>query len=126
MRSQIAQAYARWYGGPLVDVDSAGVHAADSVHPDLRSLLEEIGVPLGGHVPQSLEHRPFTDYDVVVTLCDPERVACPIPPPGPRHVQWSIPAPDSSLAPMEGLRVLRDEILAHVTQLIDDLTREES
>ncbi len=67
----------------------------------------------------------MANFDVVVTLCDPNRAVCPVPPPGPYHVHWSIPGPEVSnpvdpLALMNGLRALRDEIIRHVRQLLDD------
>ncbi|OLZ08179.1 hypothetical protein BFX06_05005 [Sulfobacillus thermosulfidooxidans] len=91
----------------------------------MSQLLEEIGIPFVTHSPVPLALYDMADFDVVVTLCDPNRAVCPVPPPGPYHVHWSIPGPDvsSSVDPithMSGLRTLRDEIVRHVRKLLDD------
>ncbi len=121
MRSQIAEAVARWYGGPHVEAFSAGVNPAAAVHPRLAQLMGEIGIPAAGAVPTSLRHRPMAAYDVVVTLCDPERATCPVPPAGPRHISWVIPGPGPGEAAPEALRGLRDAIVARVRALVDEL-----
>lgn len=60
--------------------------------------------------------------DMVVTLCDPDNAACPIPPAGVQHVNWIIPGWNKfSSNRQEGLRALRDAIKDHTRQLINDL-----
>lgn len=62
--------------------------------------------------------------DLVVTLCEPDKAVCPIPPPGVKHVDWNIPGWEFFAQDrLTGLRLMRDEIRNHTEQLVAELTR---
>jgi ArsR family transcriptional regulator, arsenate/arsenite/antimonite-responsive transcriptional repressor / arsenate reductase (thioredoxin) len=93
-RSPIAEAILRDRAGERVTVTSAGTKPRDAMHPDaVRALAEEFGLDIAGQRPRALDALGSRRYDVVVTLCDNAREACPEFPGHPRWIHWSIPDP---------------------------------
>lgn len=118
----MAEAYARQYGGPGLEVLSAGVQR-QAVDPDLVELLKEIGIESKDPVSQQLTADHLQQADIVVTLCDPEQAVCPVPPAGVRHVNWTIPGPAHfSSDRREGLRAVRDAIVTETRRFLADLS----
>jgi protein-tyrosine-phosphatase/DNA-binding transcriptional ArsR family regulator len=93
-RSPIAEALLRHHAGGRVTVTSAGTRPKDALHPDAVRVLDEgFGIDIAGQRPRALEHLVSRRFDLVVTLCDKAREACPEFPSHPRWVHWSIPDP---------------------------------
>lgn len=120
----MAEAVARQVGGPYVEVLSAGV-LARSVDPNYHALMAEIGIDTAGQESKTLDASALGRMDVVVTLCEPGKAQCPVPPRGVRHVNWEIPGWEAfSDDRLSGLRALRDEIRRHAETLIENLQEE--
>jgi arsenate reductase (thioredoxin) len=67
-RSPLAEAFARHHGGSSVRAESAGLSATGQIHPFVRDVLRERGVPDRG-----LRSKPFDSvdpkaFDVVVSI----------------------------------------------------------
>jgi ArsR family transcriptional regulator, arsenate/arsenite/antimonite-responsive transcriptional repressor / arsenate reductase (thioredoxin) len=93
-RSPIAEALLRDRAGDRATVTSAGTQPRDAMHPDaVRALAEKFGIDISDQRPRALEQLGTRRYDVVVTLCDKAREACPEFPGHPRWIHWSIPDP---------------------------------
>lgn len=93
-RSPIAEALLRDRAGDRVTVTSAGTRPKDAIHPDaVRALDEAFGIDLAGRRPHALDELRTRRYDIVVTLCDKAREACPEFRGHPRWIHWSIPDP---------------------------------
>jgi len=96
-RSPIAEALMRHHAGDRVTVTSAGTRPKDTLHPDaVRVVGDEFGIDLAGQRPRALTRIADRRFDVVVTLCDKAREACPDFPSHPRWVHWSIADPATS------------------------------
>jgi arsenate reductase (thioredoxin) len=89
-RSQMAQAFARMYGGDAVDAFSAGSRPSGVVNPKAIASMKELGYDLSMHNSKSLEDIPDIEYDYVVTMGCGD--ACPFVR-AVHRVDWNIPDP---------------------------------
>jgi arsenate reductase (thioredoxin) len=76
MRSQIAEAVLRDELGDLIEVYSAGTHPG-YVHPMAISTLREIGIDTKTLRSKSINVFLEQEIDLVITVCDHAREACP-------------------------------------------------
>jgi protein-tyrosine-phosphatase len=89
----MAEALLNARGEGRIAAESAGSHPASQVNPWAVRVLAEIGIPWEGRVPRGLpaiEHQP---WDVVLTVCDNAREACPIFPGATIMTHWGQPDP---------------------------------
>ncbi|MGW0767795.1 arsenate-mycothiol transferase ArsC [Streptomyces sp. NPDC002676] len=115
-RSQMAAALlAHRVNGNMV-VSSAGTHPAAAVEPVVAQVLTEAGVDLTDAFPKPLTDEVVQAADIVITMGCGD--ACPIVP-GRRYLDWPVTDPEG--APIAVVRSIRDEIDAHITQLLDSL-----
>lgn len=115
-RSQIAAAILRHLAGDRVRVRTAGSEPASAVRSTIVQALDEIGVPIGGEYPKPLTDEVVRASDVVITMGCGD--ACPVYP-GRRYLDWELDDPAG--LPLDGVRVIRDEIEARVRVLLDEL-----
>jgi protein-tyrosine-phosphatase/DNA-binding transcriptional ArsR family regulator len=93
-RSPIAEALLRHRAGNRVTVTSAGTSPKDALHPDaVRLLSEDFGIDITAQRPRALARIGARRFDLVVTLCDKAREACPEVHGHPLRIHWSIPDP---------------------------------
>jgi arsenate reductase len=76
-RSQMAEAIVNARLGDTWNAASAGTQPTGYVHPKALSVLSEIGIPHGGRSKLADEFR-YTDFDLVVTVCDSAAEECPV------------------------------------------------
>ncbi|WP_386067290.1 arsenate reductase ArsC [Tahibacter sp. UC22_41] len=114
-RSQIAEAFARHYGGDRVEALSAGSRPSGAINPRARQFMAEIGIDLSAQSSKSLNDV-SGDFDAVVTMgCGDE---CPWLP-ARRREDWALPDP-KHLSDDE-YRTVRDAIGARVQALLAGL-----
>jgi len=83
-----------WHlSGGGVEVASAGATPAVEVDPLTFDVLDELGIDWRRRRPQGFDAVTDRDWDVVVTVCDEARDACPALPGRPRHLHWSLEDP---------------------------------
>src|SRR3990172_8484513 len=75
-RSQMAEGFARHYGGQDFEVYSAGTHPG-YLHILTVETMRERGIDVSKQRAKGLDAVP-RDIDVVVTVCDQARETCPI------------------------------------------------
>jgi arsenate reductase len=98
---------------------SAGTTPADHVHPEVVTVMRELGMELSDRVPRKLTTELAEQADVVVTMgCGDE---CPYIP-GKRYIDWDLPDPAGR--PLDEVRATRDDISRRVEQLVSELDRE--
>jgi len=115
-RSQMAEAFARMYGGSNVEVYSAGSHPSGMINPKAVAAMSELGYDLTKHSPKSLTEIPDVEFDFVATMGCGD--ACPMIR-SRRREDWSIPDP-RDLSPEE-FRHVRDLIERNVRQTLAEL-----
>ena len=108
-RSQMAEAFARMYGGNEVEAYSAGSRPSGRVNPKAIEVMKELGYDLNRHTSKSLSDIPDIEYDLVATMgCGDE---CPLVR-AKRHEDWDIPDPKN--LDMDEFRQVRDLISTKV------------
>lgn len=116
-RSQMAEAFARKWGPPGVEVFSAGSRPAASVHSAVAEVMREVGLEIGRSRPKGLGDLPAGLFDLAVGMgcgdaCPAERFK--------RMIQWEIPNPKDQ--PIDEVRRIRDRIEAEVRELLRELS----
>jgi arsenate reductase (thioredoxin) len=118
-RSQLGEAIAR-HLAPDIEVWSAGSQPTH-VRPQVRRVLDEVGIDPRGLRSKSMLEVPMEDIGVVVVLCREER--CPFMPGEYTKLTW--PLPDPAAAPdeeiMEAFRATRDELMRRLPPLLAEL-----
>jgi protein-tyrosine-phosphatase len=95
---------------------SAGTTPAERVHPEVVSVMRELGLDLAGRVPRRLTRQLAELADVVVTMgCGDE---CPYIP-GKMYIDWQLEDPKGR--PLDEVRATRDEIARRVEGLVAEL-----
>ncbi len=91
-RSQMAEGLVRHLAGDGFDVHSAG-SVATGVRPEAVAVMAEIGIDLSEHQSKTLDRYLHEPFDLVITVCDRARDACPIFPHAGELRHWSIADP---------------------------------
>jgi arsenate reductase len=117
IRSQMAEGLLDHLYGGKYEAYSAGLKPG-SVHPYAIGVMAEIGIDISHHRPKSIEEMFDHYFDVVVTVCDRAKEACPIYPGGSKLLHQDFEDPSSfDGTPEEVLdtfRRVRDQIRAWV------------
>jgi arsenate reductase len=97
---------------------SAGTTPAAHVHPEVITVMRELGIDLSENVPHGLTEDDARWADVVVTMGCGDK--CPYIP-GRRYIDWDLQDPAGR--PIEVVRAVRDEIERRVRDLVAELDR---
>jgi len=108
-RSQMAQAFAKMFGGENVEAYSAGSKPSGKINPKAIEAMKELGYDLSLHESKSLNDIYKGTYDYVVTMGCGD--ACPWVP-AKNRLDWQIPDP-RDMQPDE-FRKVRDLIAEKV------------
>ena len=112
-RSQMAEAFARYYGGDALTIQSAGTHPA-GIHPNAIWAMNEVGLDISHHTSDALSSKTLEEFDFVVTLCGEAQESCPVLPSTTRNEHWPLPDPakirGSGSQAIQGFRVIRYQI----------------
>ena len=121
-RSQMAEALARQRFGDLLRVHSAGV-APTQVNPLAVQALKEVGIDASDHRSKHVDDLTGIHFDLVVTLCDSAREACPVFPGDTRVVHQAYENPDEATGTDEErlvvFRRVRDQLAHDLPLLIE-------
>jgi arsenate reductase (thioredoxin) len=120
-RSQMAEAFARMYGGPGVDAVSAGSKPSGVVNAKAMAAMNELGYDLSAHQSKGLDDYNGQRFDAAVTMGCGD--ACPLVH-ARQRVDWQIPDPKEM--PPEQFREVRDLIGRKVLELLASLTKDGS
>ena len=118
-RSPVAEALLRHHVGDRVTVTSAGTRPKDAVHPDAVRVVGELyDIDIAGQRTRDLAEIASRRFDLVVTLCDKAREACPELPSQPRLIHWSIADPATDPSGYPAFRRTATEIDTRVRHLL--------
>ena len=124
-RSQMAEAFLARIPG--VVAASAGTHPA-GVHPLTIRVLGEVGIEWSGARSKSIAEMVDRDWDLVVTVCDNAREACPVVPGARRtaHEGFTDPAAVGGTDEdrLAAFRLVRDAIAAGMATVAAELLAE--
>ena len=115
-RSQISRALFQRAADGRHEGRSAGTTPADRVHPEVLTVMDELGIDLRAQEPKLLTREMAEWADVVVTMGCGDK--CPFVP-GVRYIDWDLP--DPSGRPVDEVRATRDDISRRIAQLLAEL-----
>ena len=119
-RSQMGEGWLRHDLGDRIEAQSAGTHPS-FVHPLAIRVMKEAGVDISSHRSKSVADVTSQPFDVVVTVCDAAREACPVLPGARRVLHESLEDPalaGDGEAALPVFRRVRDEIRARLVPLV--------
>ena len=124
-RSQMAEALLSRIPG--IEAASAGTHPA-GVHPLTVRVLAEVGIDWTGARSKRIAEMLDRDWDLVLTVCDKAREACPVVPGARRTVHEGFPDPavggGSDDDRLGAFREVREAIAARLATVAADLLAE--
>ena len=124
-RSQMAEAFLARVPG--VGAASAGTHPA-GVHPLTIRVLGEAGIDWSGARSKSITEMLDGDWDLVLTVCDDAREACPVVPGALRTAHEGFPnpaaVPGSEEVRLAAFRGVRDAIASRMAAVAAELLAE--
>ena len=113
--SQMAAAFFNQYADPAKATGlSAGTEPGLRVHPEVLTVMQEIGIDLSAATPRKLTHELAKDAALLITMGCGDK--CPYVP-GLRRDDW--PLRDPKGLPAEDVRAIRDEVRGRVRNLIE-------
>jgi arsenate reductase len=116
-RSQMAEAFAKMFGGEAVEAYSAGSNPSGKINPGAIASMKELNYDLTAHRSKSLEEvKQFAPFDAVVTMGCGD--ACPWMP-AKKFVDWEIPDPKEMNE--TDFRKVRDRVKDNVIGLLASL-----
>jgi len=111
-RSQMAEALVNHDLGPAVRALSAGTRPQPKVADGAVEVLKLAGIPTDGLRPKDVDAVMNEPIDLVVTVCDNAKEACPV---FPRPIpSVHLPFHDPHGEPLESFLKVRDEIRARL------------
>ena len=120
-RSQMAEAFANFYGKGKVTAFSGGIKLADKVNPVVVEAMKEKGIDISGNNPKMLTAELLNEADLIVMMGCGEKDICPGPFFKP-SVDWGLEDPAGK--PIDKVREIRDQIEGRVLALIEDMREE--
>ena len=116
-RSQMAEGYLRARYGDMFEVHSAGTEVR-GVNPIAIAVMDEIGIDISEHRSRHIDEFIGREADVVVTVCDSARNACPYFPDAKKLIHAGFPDPSACTGTasecLEQFRQVRDAIIAWI------------
>lgn len=111
-RSQMAEAFARTYGGDALEAASAGLAPAVEIPEITRKVMLEKGISLEGQFPKPLLQMKLDGVDLAVNLSGTPLHGLPVP----SLREWKVPDPAGAKEKVH--RQVRDQIESLVVGLV--------
>ncbi len=128
-RSQMAEGWARYLKGDILEVFSAGVDP-QGMNPLAVKVMAEAGADIGGQRSKHVDELRDVAFDYVVTVCDHANEVCPVFPGKTRRVHVGFDDPPrlarvaaSEEEALDHYRRVRDQIRAFIETLPDGLEK---
>ena len=113
-RSQMAEAVLNTKGRGRFLAESAGSQPARRVNPLAVETLREAGIDWPGRQPRGIDGLETQQWDIVITVCDRAKEACPYFPGQPALAHWGMEDP----AAVEGDDEIKRRAFRDALQLI--------
>ena len=115
-RSQMAEGFAKLYGGDNIAAYSAGSKPAGQINPVVVAAMKERNIDLSHNQPKEVSRFINLKIDYAVTMGCGD--TCPFIP-GAKIINWSLTDPKG--LPLEKVRPIRDEIEQKVRALLQEI-----
>ncbi len=128
-RSQIAEGWAKWYGRPLFEIQSAGIESHGK-NPRAIAVMKEAGVDISAQESTTVSEQMLQAADLVVTVCGHADEHCPALPTGTNREHWPLNDPAKASGSeeeiMQVFRASRNDIEQRVKDLLARLSNKTS
>jgi len=128
-RSQIAEGWAKWYGRPLFEIQSAGIESHGK-NPRAIAVMKQAGVDISNQESTTVSKQMLEAADLVVTVCGHADEHCPALPADTNKEHWPLDDPakanGSEQEIMQVFRASRDDIEQRVKTLLARLSNKPS
>ena len=118
-RSQIGEAILSRKGRDRFVVASAGSQPAPRVNPLTVDVLREFNIDWGGREPKGIDAVMADDWDLIITVCDQAREACPTFPGRPAVAHWGMPDPAAVVGSEDARRQAFRDTVHYLSRRID-------
>jgi arsenate reductase (thioredoxin) len=122
-RSQIAHGYLEHFGGPSLDVYSAGIET-HGVNPRAIAVMKEDGIDIAHHTSNNVNEYQNIDFDFVLTVCDNAKENCPYFPAKVKSFHYNFPDPAKAKGTEEEImnqfRMVRDMIKKYTREFVQN------
>ena len=114
-RSQMAEAFLRYYAGDRYETYSAGLEPKE-IHPLAKKVMDEIGIDISGQHSKALkEYMGKVHFGYLITVCSDADEKCPTTFPGMgQRLRWSFEDParftGTEEEKLQKFRQIRDQI----------------
>ncbi len=116
-RSQMAAAFFNQFAEPgYAQAVSAGTNPGLRIHPEVLTVMQEVGIDLSQAKPQKLNEELAREAQLLFTMGCGDN--CPYVP-GLRRDDWQLTDPKGR--PLDEVRAIRDDIRNRVVTLLDSL-----
>jgi arsenate reductase len=126
-RSQIAEGFARFFGGSLIAAESAGTVASE-VDPYCQWAMNETGIDISLQSPELLAKKDLNSYDRIIAVGSDRGGEYPSFAGTPSVERWDVPDP---VVPGSGpndlissFRAVRNQIEIQVKRLLGELLKQ--
>jgi len=123
-RSQMAEGFARHFGGGQVEAHSAGVEPS-RMNPFAVAVMREKGIDISGQYSKAFDETLARRMDLVVTVCGHANETCPVLPPEVKRLHWPLEDPaalqGTDTEVLTKFREIRDQIEARIVGLLQVL-----
>jgi arsenate reductase len=116
-RSQMAEGFAKHYGGGKVEAVSAGTMPSNEVNPLAIEVMREKGIDISRNRPKLITMQMVQETDTIIVMGCSAQGFCPAPLLG-KVTDWNIEDPKDK--PLEKVREIRDQIEEKVKKLINE------
>ena len=120
-RSQIAEGLMRHLASDKFEVYSAGSHPT-RVHPAAITVMKEVGIDISNHTSDPISLFINKSMNIIVTVCDNAKKACPVFSGRAKRIHWSVKDPfknwDSTKEDLVDFRKTRDELAERIKNLL--------
>jgi arsenate reductase len=123
-RSQMAEALWETLGEANWEAASAGSRPSGYVHPLAVRVMAELGIDISQYASKSLDQFRDQPFDLVVTVCDNAKAACPVFPGAKETRHWPFDDPAEATGTVaEKLKVfrkVRDQIRHRIAEYLTE------
>jgi arsenate reductase (thioredoxin) len=120
-RSQMAEGWAKWFGRPVFEIQSAGIETHGK-NPRAIAVMEEAGIDIAEQESTRVTDEMLEDADLVVTVCGHADEYCPVLPSSTNKEHWPLEDPARATGTeeeiMDQFRASRDDIKQRVKDLL--------
>lgn len=117
-RSQIAEAYLRYFFDDKAEIYSAGVET-HGVNPKAIATMKEDGIDISNHTSNHIDEYHNIDFDLIITVCDNAKERCPFFPSKAEKLHHNFPDPAKATGTEEEIM----EEFRSVRQIIKEYCR---